>query len=109
MAASFEEKCDTQQRALQFEPFTAKHGGCMPINYGKSKEANPHMRGFWFSTFGFMFAFIGWFALAPLTPVVRIDLGVCDNAGEIQALLAANPDLDDSAVECACGPGTECA
>merc|ERR1719382_2219631 len=44
------------------------------------------MRAFWAATLAFCFAFIGWFAFAPLMPVVRVDLGLCDNDAEVQLL-----------------------
>jgi len=64
------------------------------FSWGKSKEANPHMRGFWFATASFFWAFVGWFAFAPLMAVVREDIGLCDG-------------FDDKG-KCKCGPGTEC-
>eukprot|EP00959_Pyramimonas_sp_CCMP1952_P226430 4734245-Pyramimonas_sp.AAC.1 len=36
------------------------------LSWGRTKEANPHMRGFWFATISFFWAFVGWFAFAPL-------------------------------------------
>jgi NNP family nitrate/nitrite transporter-like MFS transporter len=39
------------------------------------------MRAFHFAWFSFFLAFTGWFALAPLIPVVRVSLGRCENGG----------------------------
>jgi len=55
------------------------------------------MRGFWAATMAFMLAFIGWFAFAPLMPVVRVDIGLCDNHDELQEL----PE-EDRVKECVC-------
>jgi len=39
------------------------------------------MRAFHCAWVSFFLAFTGWFALAPLMPVVRVSLGLCDNGG----------------------------
>ncbi|CAK0790337.1 unnamed protein product [Prorocentrum cordatum] len=62
--------------------------------WGRTKEANPHMRGFWFATISFFWAFVGCFAFAPLMAVVREDIGLCDGF--------------DEKGKCKCGAGTEC-
>jgi len=71
---------DESNKATVFNPFK---GG---ISCGKRKKTNPHMRAFWAATLAFMFAFIGWFAFAPLLTVVRVDIGLCDNNAELQLL-----------------------
>lgn len=38
------------------------------------KVARPHMRGFHFAWIGFLTAFTGWFAVAPLAPTIKQDL-----------------------------------
>jgi len=64
------------------------------LSWGKTKEENPHMRGFWFATMSFFWAFIGWFAFAPLMSVVREDIGLCDGF--------------NAKGKCICGVGTQC-
>jgi len=59
---------------------------CLVPHCGRRRHTNPHMRAFWAATLAFMFAFVGWFAFAPLMTVVRVDLGLCDNDAEIQFL-----------------------
>jgi NNP family nitrate/nitrite transporter-like MFS transporter len=76
----FELPVDSQNKATEFNPFK---GG---IHCGKTKQTNPHMRAFWAATLAFMFAFIGWFAFAPLMPVVRVDLEFCDNHADLMKL-----------------------
>jgi len=71
---------DADNKALEFNPFK---GG---LHCGKRRKTNPHMRAFWAATLAFMFAFIGWFAFAPLLPVVRVDLGFCDNHDFVMTL-----------------------
>jgi len=71
---------DESNKATVFNPFK---GG---VNCGRRKKTNPHMRAFWAATLAFMFAFIGWFAFAPLLTVVRVDIGLCDNNEEVQLL-----------------------
>jgi len=39
----------------------------------------PHMRSFHMSWLSFFVAFLGWFALAPLMPVIKKDLGLTDS------------------------------
>jgi hypothetical protein len=55
------------------------------------------MRAFWAATLAFTFAFIGWFAFAPLMTVVRKDIGLCDNDAEVQ--------LDIENANCICKKG----
>jgi len=74
----WELQVDEHNKSLEFNPFK---GGC---NCGKKKKTNPHMRAFWGATFAFCLAFVGWFAFAPLLPVVRVDIGICDNDAELQ-------------------------
>jgi len=93
----FEIPVDNCYRATEFKPF--KTVKCGPIyllkpHCGKRKTTNPHMRGFWAATLGFTFAFIGWFAFAPLMTVVRKDIGICDNNVEVQL------DLEGSTCVC---------
>ena len=64
---------------------------------GKRRKTNPHMRAFWAATLAFTFAFIGWFAFAPLMTVVRKDIGLCDNDAEVQ--------LDIENANCICKKG----
>merc|ERR1711970_1353422 len=45
-----------------------------------------------------MLALVGWFAFAPLMTVVRVDLGLCDNDGEVQGV----PE-DERVKACICG------
>lgn len=98
----FELPVNADNKSTEFNPFKNTAGGIIPIGWGKSKHTNPHMRGFWFATFGFMFAFIGWFALAPMSPVLRISLGLCANDAEIKEMMEANPDLGDADIKCEC-------
>lgn len=37
------------------------------------------MRAFHYAWLSFFLAFTGWFALAPLAPILRVSLGLCDN------------------------------
>eukprot|EP00445_Apocalathium_hangoei_P004132 CAMPEP_0203849460 /NCGR_PEP_ID=MMETSP0359-20131031/6208_1 /ASSEMBLY_ACC=CAM_ASM_000338 /TAXON_ID=268821 /ORGANISM="Scrippsiella Hangoei, Strain SHTV-5" /LENGTH=84 /DNA_ID=CAMNT_0050765225 /DNA_START=29 /DNA_END=280 /DNA_ORIENTATION=+ len=74
----FEVSVDEQLKSTEFKPFKFKGPFLLP-HCGRRRRTNPHMRAFWGATLGFTFAFIGWFAFAPLLPVVRVDLGLCDN------------------------------
>jgi len=76
----FDLEVDEHNKSLEFNPFK---GG---LHCGKRKRTNPHMRAFWGATFAFCLAFVGWFAFAPLLPVVRVDIGLCDNNDEVQQL-----------------------
>jgi len=76
----WELEVDEHNKSVEFNPFK---GGC---NCGRRKSTNPHMRAFWGATFAFCLAFVGWFAFAPLLPVVRVDIGLCDNNDEVQLL-----------------------
>jgi len=87
----FEVPVDANKKCTEFNPFK---GG---IHCGKKRRTNPHMRAFWGATLGFTFAFIGWFAFAPLMSVVRVDIGICDNQEEIKFL----PE-DEQVKECKC-------
>ena len=40
---------------------------------------NPQIRGFWGATLSFFLAFLGWFALAPLSVEVATSMGECEN------------------------------
>merc|ERR1740127_143093 len=72
--------------------------GPIPVPHcGKRKKTNPHMRAFWAATLCFCLAFIGWFAFAPLTTVVRKDIGLCDNDAAVQ--------LDIENTKCICKKG----
>ena len=42
-------------------------------------QQNTHMRAFWASTISFFLAFLGWFALAPLSLEVATSIGQCEN------------------------------
>ena len=42
-------------------------------------QQNPHMHAFWASTISFFLAFLGWFALAPLSLEVATSIGQCEN------------------------------
>lgn len=82
---NFELETDELGRAMLFFPAQRKNG--IPrLHYGKSAKTNPHMRAFWAATVAFTFAFIGWFAFAPLMPMVRVDIGICDNADAVAAM-----------------------
>jgi len=71
---------DETNKCVEFNPFK---GG---IHCGKRRATNPHMRAFWGATLAFTFAFVGWFAFAPLMPVVRVDIGFCDNQDYVMSL-----------------------
>merc|ERR1712032_1226017 len=77
----FEIPVDDQNKATEFNPFK---GG---IHCGKRLKTNPHMRAFWAATLAFTFAFIGWFAFAPLLVYVQKDI---------------------EGAKCDCGKGTQC-
>lgn len=79
----FEVPVDANQKCTEFKPFKF-YGPFLLPHCGKRKKTNPHMRAFWAATLAFMFAFIGWFAFAPLMTVVRKDLGLCDNDAAVQ-------------------------
>jgi len=74
---------DDQDKSTEFNPFK---GG---LHCGRHVKTNPHMRAFWAATLAFGFAFIGWFAFAPLMSVVRVDIGLCDNMEAVNLLPAA--------------------
>jgi len=42
-------------------------------------QQNPDMHAFWASTISFFLAFLGWFALAPLSLEVATSIGQCEN------------------------------
>jgi len=71
---------DDHEKATEFNPFK---GG---IHCGRRVKTNPHMRAFWAATLAFCFAFVGWFAFAPLLSVVRVDIGLCDNMEAVNLL-----------------------
>ncbi|CAE8655973.1 unnamed protein product [Polarella glacialis] len=81
----FEIPVDEQLKSTEFKPFKFQGPFLLP-HCGRRRRTNPHMRAFWGATLGFTFAFIGWFAFAPLLPVVRVDVGLCDNNAVIQLL-----------------------
>jgi len=91
-AIVWEVAVDASNKSTEFKPFKF-HGYCLLPNCGKRRKTNPHMRAFWGATLGFTFAFIGWFAFAPLMTVVRKDIGLCDNNDEVQK---------DMTVDCIC-------
>jgi NNP family nitrate/nitrite transporter-like MFS transporter len=93
---TFEVPVDSAQKCTEFKPFKFR-GVCLLPNCGKGKKTNPHMRAFWGATLAFMFAFIGWFAFAPLMTVVRKDIGLCDNDAVVQ--------LDIENAKCICKKG----
>ena len=39
----FELEVDANNKSIEFNPFQNKAGGCIPINWGKSKHTNTHM------------------------------------------------------------------
>jgi len=85
---------NAQNKCTEFKPFKLK-AGCIPVPHcGRRRSTSPHMRAFWGATLGFTFAFIGWFAFAPLMTVVRKDIGVCDNDAAVQ--------LDIENTKCVC-------
>merc|ERR1719230_1981427 len=94
MTTEWEIPVDEQNKSTEFNPFK---GG---LHCGKRVKTNPHMRAFWAATLAFTFAFIGWFAFAPLLTVVRVDIGICDNNDEIMALPEA-----DRVKACICKKG----
>merc|ERR1740122_271194 len=67
---------------------------------GRRRANNPHMRAFWAATLAFCFAFVGWFAFAPLLVYVRKDIGICDNDEFVQ--------LDIENEKCSCKKGGDC-
>eukprot|EP00440_Ansanella_granifera_P010257 gb/GFBE01011125.1/.p1 GENE.gb/GFBE01011125.1/~~gb/GFBE01011125.1/.p1 ORF type:complete len:512 (+),score=126.11 gb/GFBE01011125.1/:1-1536(+) len=83
-SVNWELPVDEANKATVFNPFRTS---IFFLNCGRRKKTNPHMRAFWAATLAFMFAFIGWFAFAPLLPLVRVDLGFCDNQAEIDLIL----------------------
>jgi len=85
-----------EQKCTEFKPFKF-YGPFLLPHCGRRKKTNPHMRAFWAATLAFTFAFIGWFAFAPLMTVVRKDIGLCDNDAEVQ--------LDIENVKCICKKG----
>jgi len=76
---------DANCKALEFKPFSHF---C-----GSSLQKGVHHRAFWFSTLSFFVAFLGWFSWAPLLPIIRVQLGLCDNQPEIDR---------DRHVKCVC-------
>jgi len=82
----FEVPVDAQQKCTDFRPFKMMFGVVPVPHCGRRRNTNPHMRAFWAATLAFTLAFIGWFAFAPLLTVVRVDIGLCDNDGELQKL-----------------------
>jgi len=82
---TWEVEVDEMDRCTEFKPFKF-YGPCLLPHCGRRRATNPFMRGFWAATLAFMLAFIGWFAFAPLMPVVRVDIGLCDNDAELQLL-----------------------
>jgi NNP family nitrate/nitrite transporter-like MFS transporter len=87
---------DADLKATVFKPFVFL-GPCLVPRCGRRRRTNPHMRAFWAATLAFMLAFIGWFAFAPLLPIVRVDLGLCDNNDALRDL----PD-EERVKECIC-------
>ena len=49
------------------------------LRIGGSVRENPHMRAFWASTASFFLAFLGWFALSPLSLEVASSMSICEN------------------------------
>jgi len=49
------------------------------LRLGGTVQQNPHMRAFWASTISFFLAFLGWFALAPLSLEVANSMEICEN------------------------------
>jgi len=92
----FEVPVNAEQKCTEFKPFKFSGPFLLP-HCGRRKKTNPHMRAFWAATLAFTFAFIGWFAFAPLMTVVRKDIGLCDNDAEVQ--------LDIENVKCICKKG----
>jgi len=95
----YEVPVDAALQCTEFKPFVF-WGPCLVPRCGKRRRTSPHMRAFWGATLGFMLAFIGWFAFAPLLTVVRVDLGLCDNNDEVQGL----PE-DERIKACVCKAG----
>jgi len=89
----FEVPVDHMNKCTEFKPF--KMMGPIPLPHcGKRRKTNPHMRAFWAATLAFTFAFVGWFAFAPLMTIVRKDIGICDNDAAVQ--------LDIENIKCVC-------
>ena len=79
-SGGFELEVDGRLRAYSFNPFGIRKGcWLLPIHWGSKLKTNPQMRAFWFATISFFLAFTGWFCLAPLLPVIRESIGICDN------------------------------
>jgi len=98
--AQFDLETDNENKATRFSPFTVKMGFLPVPRCGRRRQENPHMRAFWAATLAFTFAFIGWFAFAPLLVYVRKDIGICDNDVVVQK--------DIEGAKCDCGKGTQC-
>jgi len=96
----FELPTDEQQKALEFKPFYLAMGFLPAPRCGRRRANNPHMRAFWAATLAFCFAFVGWFAFAPLLVYVRKDIGICDNNDLVQ--------LDIENIKCSCKKGGNC-
>jgi NNP family nitrate/nitrite transporter-like MFS transporter len=84
---------DENLKCTEFKPFKFR-GPCLLPHCGRRRTTNPHMRAFWAATLAFMFAFIGWFAFAPLMTVVRKDIGLCENDAAVQM------DIENTKCEC---------
>jgi len=70
---------DRSSKCTEFKPFHLAWGVVPVPRCGRRLRTNPQMRGFWAATLAFFLAFLGWFAMPPLMPVIRADIGLCDN------------------------------
>lgn len=72
--------CETKARKFKCRVDSKGKATELPLlRVGGSVHENPHMRAFWGSTISFFLAFLGWFALSPLSLEVATSMGVCEN------------------------------
>jgi NNP family nitrate/nitrite transporter-like MFS transporter len=99
----FELEVDNHLKALNFSPMNG---------WGRRVKTNPHMRAFWMATLSFFLGFLGWFALAPLMPIIRENIdgpdgvNMCDNRVNMTA--GGFNEFDEYKVACICKEPTGC-